>query len=1005
MLPQTRKEISQIGWIRLTDLPGYSKRKDKNAHPGIKLYMVTPFLSGLRKWISQNIHRKGKLLPVVPEDGEMVEEVFEPRASDELVSMLRNSQTANKGQVDLLGMLRNGANTADQQPSTNGSNLLAMLQKPNGAMVSSTAQPNQHGADNRAESLLRILKSPPPSEAQHPMTPVVQHKTAEEHVPTIQRHHHLPLGELETSTLPSGVPEATPTTAHQNALLAALKAHHPHPMTSQPPPSAPPHPPNPQLPHTAPSVSSHQSELLSLLNSPKVGAAQPSAPPASQPQTASGHKNSLLSALKSPLAPKPVQTVAHPPVPTKGSTSQLGTATATSTHKDSLLARLKSPVVPKAVPAATPSAQASPSSTVAAAQPSSMQMHKDALLSVLKSPTLPKEQPQTHVSVAPPPVANAEEVKLEQPTPAKLHQNALLSALKGSTSQPTEPPKSAPAQASHQASLLAALKSPTMPKATPSPIITSNSQTPSQAIAEKPPIPVEAIYSPSRRTSIVSPTVPQGPPSPEHRASLLSALKSPTSPTMSSFELSKSRGDPASLVWAALKNPTRKNGVDVKKGTVSEDGKGAKSVHVEALLKTLKTPSSSPTVEKATPVPVMESQAKGQIKDAVSPTTETNSTSQPLSNQMESLLATLKGAKSPPPTPKPLAPAQSSLLSILKAPLGGKKASQSPIVNQPTDVAPVTTVPTQVSQTHLSSKPFSTSSLLETLKGKPSRTSRSPSRSQSPNTTAPTTQKKPAISSEPSSKKSTPARVASPAQQSVATQSDFSPARQVGKRMKFRQILTPTGAKAVDSEPLTGLKPSGDIDLSKVTLLKRPAAPEESVSMEKPVVEKSEAVEESVEQQEGTPAIPISQEVGTNDNIESPLGIEYPFRRRNTKSASTSPQPTTPKAHTQSLLALLKTPPTAQAEITKEAKKENPIKRDPKVEEPSKEDKVQSLLRAFRSTINDEPTPKPIEETKPAYEEPIQQQEKDETKVEEPVKSKRELKLLAMLERALAKGV
>src|SRR5271170_6821753 len=80
MSPQTRKEISSIGWIRLVDLPGYSKR-NKQIHPGIKLYMVTPFLSGLRRWIATNSHKKGKLIPV--EDDVLLED--EEAIQDEVV--------------------------------------------------------------------------------------------------------------------------------------------------------------------------------------------------------------------------------------------------------------------------------------------------------------------------------------------------------------------------------------------------------------------------------------------------------------------------------------------------------------------------------------------------------------------------------------------------------------------------------------------------------------------------------------------------------------------------------------------------------------------------------------------------------------------------------------------------------------------------------------------------------------------------------------------------------
>ena len=92
MSPQTRKEISSIGWIHLIDLPGYSKR-NKQIHLGIKLFMVTPFLSGLRKWINTNRHKKGKLIPVEEDvllEDAIQDEVVQNGTTDDLIAMLRN---------------------------------------------------------------------------------------------------------------------------------------------------------------------------------------------------------------------------------------------------------------------------------------------------------------------------------------------------------------------------------------------------------------------------------------------------------------------------------------------------------------------------------------------------------------------------------------------------------------------------------------------------------------------------------------------------------------------------------------------------------------------------------------------------------------------------------------------------------------------------------------------------------------------------------------------------
>ena len=53
--PQTRKEISKIEWVNLSDLP--TVKKSKQAQQDVvnanKFYMVAPFLNPLKKWISQ----------------------------------------------------------------------------------------------------------------------------------------------------------------------------------------------------------------------------------------------------------------------------------------------------------------------------------------------------------------------------------------------------------------------------------------------------------------------------------------------------------------------------------------------------------------------------------------------------------------------------------------------------------------------------------------------------------------------------------------------------------------------------------------------------------------------------------------------------------------------------------------------------------------------------------------------------------------------------------------
>ncbi|RDA93369.1 hypothetical protein CP533_0318 [Ophiocordyceps camponoti-saundersi (nom. inval.)] len=56
--PRTRKEISKIQWYKLSELPAFRKKGDKQNYTGAanqvsKFYMVAPFLVPLKKWIAQ----------------------------------------------------------------------------------------------------------------------------------------------------------------------------------------------------------------------------------------------------------------------------------------------------------------------------------------------------------------------------------------------------------------------------------------------------------------------------------------------------------------------------------------------------------------------------------------------------------------------------------------------------------------------------------------------------------------------------------------------------------------------------------------------------------------------------------------------------------------------------------------------------------------------------------------------------------------------------------------
>ena len=473
MFPQTRKEISMIGWIRLADLPGYSKR-NKQVNPGIKLYMVTPFMAGLRKWISQNRHRKGKLVPVEEDGAEesAVEQVEMEEAgrTDDLIAMLRRPQAEDENVVDLLGMLRNGTVTEEntQAPSPYPQHYLGlqdnfptMLEEPHVEYHPAhiPPQPQNTGATNqgpfesaRQSSLLGILKGGPqfiPAEdktatpslldiLRAPQSPPVTSNNTAIHRPEAidpakAEHQKSLLSALQSPTMTSVEPTAStkaPATVHQNALLMALKS--------------------PTIQHSGPPTP--QTSLLSTLKGPSIQS--------TQPNPISTHQNALLASLKSPTLGKAVP---PPQPPTQ------------SSHQSSLLMALKSPSpeTSKYVPVST---------------------HQNALLSAFKSPPSTTTTPQQEDSVPEIP-----------PKPVSTHQNALLSALRrDSSAASTFPPAplaaettNSPSVSSYQTTLLSALKSLPTAKTTP---LTSQTEQITKSTAE-------AVYKNSLLSALKSPSL------------------------------------------------------------------------------------------------------------------------------------------------------------------------------------------------------------------------------------------------------------------------------------------------------------------------------------------------------------------------------------------------------------------------------------------------------------------------------------------------------------------
>ena len=559
-----------------------------------------------------------------------------------------------------------------------------------------------------------------------------------------------------------------------------------------------------------------------------------------------------------------------------------------------------------------------------------------------------------------------------------LRKSSLLDALKG--------PSVVQGQTS---SLLSTLKNPkvetdkhsevhvnssSLPRVTPSPA--------SQAL----------LFSPFKGSTL--------PPASDHQTSLLNALKSPPF----------AAGQTSSLL-----SPLKSSKAEMEKQPEVRTVKGneaAKNVHVESLLRTLKSPSVFEKVSASITDPLATSTAESNTFETVMTSlindrksanpAETAIKPSPASMHISSLLSSLKGSGMPPNAPSPSNPPSPSVST-------GEQQSTSLVAEQ-THQIPVISPGTLNSSSPLlvkKSRPAQKSpprandkSPLDALKNP--RTNGTSSTISPPATTS---HERSLLSRLNPSKPSPPPTQTEAKPSSKGAQFDFSPAPQVGKRIKFRETLVPGGTKEFTPEPPEEVKYYGIIDLDKMTLLKRPVI--ETITTESTAVTNSSTTLEAtssdnkgkVHPEKGAITVlkrPVTgtapSKESTEHKPESPLGIEYAFRKRTpSKSSRSSPTPssTPTKAPSQSLLALLKVlPPEVPKETTPiETKSETggekgksldilkpPLKGEDCVASSELEGKGLTLL-----------TTEPVEV--------------------ESLGTEKELKLIALLERALARGV
>ncbi|USP82003.1 hypothetical protein yc1106_09277 [Curvularia clavata] len=160
--PQTRKEISKIGWYKLTDLPTL-RRKNQMQQPQqgngqdllkeSSFYMVAPFLGPLKQWIKQ----QNKLGRQRVRNG----------------TRMASAQIAGTDDEDIRPALYGSATeevAPDTQANDNFANMVAQLgrsHRPSDSLpeLSEQQQASQHPSQDPAEALKRLLSVGVPSPA------------------------------------------------------------------------------------------------------------------------------------------------------------------------------------------------------------------------------------------------------------------------------------------------------------------------------------------------------------------------------------------------------------------------------------------------------------------------------------------------------------------------------------------------------------------------------------------------------------------------------------------------------------------------------------------------------------------------------------------------------------------------------------------------------------------------------------------------------------------------
>lgn len=359
--PQTRKEISKIEWVNLTDLPTVKKSKQAQ-HDAVnanKFYMVAPFLNPLKKWISQQRKIDAKnnvLMSTAYTEGE--------------TSMDEGFVSAHNGFTPLQAHIQPAIHsdlpevTSTQDVSSHLKRLLNI-----GATItppSITTQATDSSKSNALLSLLRSGANGTPIPASNPSQQSTQPPAVSHRMPPLLDQVLNPAGHHPVPEIPNLIspPSQAQDQRHFNRLLSSLS--NPSEPTAVHPPSQAQRPPMENLSHPQRDQTFNapfQSQLAPYqrtgdpLFAPQSGTAKTQAqvvPPASKlpPPKLTSHSLALLSVFKGNAS---AQSQA-------GGVSAVGSSSPAAQKppapQDQLLALLKSPAAgARATPAVELAAQ------------------------------------------------------------------------------------------------------------------------------------------------------------------------------------------------------------------------------------------------------------------------------------------------------------------------------------------------------------------------------------------------------------------------------------------------------------------------------------------------------------------------------------------------------------------------------------------------------------------------------------------------------------------------